>query len=75
MSNELGRLLTIEEAAKETRLSKYALYQGIHEGRYPFVRKGRCFLLPLTMLQAALAEEARRNQQEAAGPLGLDFHW
>lgn len=65
MSSELGRLLTVEDAAKETGISKYALYQGIHTGRIPYVRLGRCFRVPLTQLQAALAEEAKRNQLEA----------
>jgi excisionase family DNA binding protein len=50
-------VLTPDEAAKELRLSRNAIYQAIAKGEVPSVRIGRKILVPRARLEAMLRGE------------------
>lgn len=72
--NTLQRLVSIATAAKETGLSAFELRKGIHCGRFPFVRAGRCLRVRVDQIWETLEAEALENQQAAKSETPADWN-
>ncbi len=53
------RFLTVAEFGFQTRKSLRAVYAGIKTGRYPFLRVGHTWLIPVAYLDKLEAEALR----------------
>jgi excisionase family DNA binding protein len=51
-------VLTPREAARESGLGRDLIYEAIHDGRLPAIRRGRNFLIPRSALPRFVEEEA-----------------
>lgn len=63
----MGKRITMNEAIKATGLTRYALTQGIQQGKYPYIKVGKHgkgkILFDLELLEQYLKQEAIENME------------
>lgn len=63
MSENKPLLVTIDEAAKETGLSKWYIRQGIKNGKIPYVCCGAKYMVNLPMLTEMINDLSKANAE------------
>jgi excisionase family DNA binding protein len=56
-AEEAPRVHTVEEAAKEMRISRSAAFRAVQKGEIPSLRVGRRILVPAAALRKLLGED------------------